>query len=188
MAVYADLAQLTADYLPEAQSAAEQAALGRILAAVTVAIDSYTKRPPQYFASAEAQPTARFFTGEGKVYLRLPVHIAGSIDPAEGVDCSGHSITNWVERGGWLYQTSGLGKLGGIWQRGVEYTVSARWGYDTTPADITEACRQLVVHYFERQRGTIGQVTPNGFVIDRDMPPTVKTLLAAYRRKEFEVQ
>jgi hypothetical protein len=188
MAVYADLESLTADYLPDAKSAAEQSALGRILASATRGIDSYCKRPPQYFAPAGVSSSPRFFIGEGKNFLRLPVHVVGSIDPAEGVDCDGHAITNWVERGGWLYQTSGLGKLGGIWQRSTEYTVSARWGYETTPEDIIEACRQLVVHYFERQRGTIGQITPNGFVIERDMPPSVKTLLDPYRRKEFEVQ
>jgi hypothetical protein len=188
MAVYADLDNLIADYLPEAKSDAEKATLGRILASVTAAIDSYCKRRPQYFAPAAEEASPRYLAGEGKNYLRLPVHVLGSINPEEGVDCNGHPITNWVERGGWLYQTRGFGKLGGIWQRGVEYTVNARWGYEATPDDVTEACRQLVVHYFERQSGTIGQVTPNGFVIDRDMPPTVKTLLAAYRRKEFEVQ
>lgn len=187
MDVYANQDELLADYLPDVKTATEKATVGRILAAVTRQIDSYCKRPAGYFAPADAQPAPRSFYGEGTNYLRLPAHVAGSIDLETGVAVTGHPIKNWVERGGWLYMTCGLGKLGGTWVRGTEYTVRARWGYEQTPEDIAEACRQLVVHYYERQRGTIGQVTPGGFVIERDMPPSVKTMLAPYRRKEFEV-
>ncbi len=190
MVPYANIDQLIADYLPDAKSQAEKTALGRILDAVTRQIDSHCKRPAGYFAPAAAQPSARQFHGEGTNYLRIPVHVANSIDLETGVQVSGHPVKNWLERGergGWLYMTCGLGKLGGLWVRGVEYTVRARWGYEETPPDIAEACRQLAVHYFERQRGTIGQLTPSGFVIERDMPPPVKTILAAYKRKEFEV-
>ena len=189
MALYADIDQLVADYLPEVGSNTEKrAALDRVLLSVTAAIDSQCKRPTQYFAPAAEQPTQRIFFGEGKNALRLPVHVEGSVDPSDGVDCSGHPITNWVEIKGWLYLTCGFGKLGGIWQSGVQYRVTARWGYAETPPEIVEACRQWAVHFFERQNGTIGQITPSGFVIERDMPPPVKTLIAPFRRKEFEIQ
>src|SRR5581483_4364846 len=58
-----------------------------------------------------------------------------------------------------------VSKLGGLWQSGVQYRVTARWGYEATPSDVTEACRQWAVYFFERQKGTLGQITPNGFVI-----------------------
>lgn len=189
MPVYANLDDLITDYLPEVgDNVTKRAALDRVLLSVTTAIDSYCKRTAQYFAPAGEQPSPRIFFGEGKNALRLPVHVAGSIDQLEGVDLAGHAITNWVELRGWLFLTCGFGQLGGIWQRGVQYTVRARWGYETTPPDVVEACRQWVVHFYERQNGTIGQITPTGFVIERDMPPSVKTLLAAYKPKELEIQ
>ncbi|MBA3243024.1 MAG: phage gp6-like head-tail connector protein [Acidobacteria bacterium] len=184
---YAALEETITDCLPEVKSANERAALGRLLDAASRAIDSKCKRPVNYFAPAAAQPSPRNFTGEGMNYLRLPVHIANSIDLETGVQVAGHPVKNWVEQGGWLYMTQGLGKLGGLWVRGVLYNVRARWGYEATPADIVLACKDLATHYFDKHRGVIGQTTPNGFVIERDMPPTVKTLIAPYVRKEFEV-
>lgn len=188
MAEYADLNELIADYLPETRSAAELAALGRILTATTKAIDSYCDRPDQYFAPAAEEATVKYFRGQNKLYLPLPVHV-GEVETVVGVE-QGYTLTesNWVERSGWLYRSYTNGSPFRLWLRGVQYAVTARWGYEATPADVVEACRQWVVHLFERQQGTIGQVTPSGFVIERDMPPVVKTLLAPYVRKEFEVQ
>ena len=109
MTLYAERDQLIADYLQEVgTNPAKLAALDRILLSVTAAIDSYCKRPTQYFAPADTQPSQRLFFGEGKNALRLPVHVAGSIDPSDGVDCAGHPITNWVEIQGWLYLTCGF--------------------------------------------------------------------------------
>ncbi len=184
---YASLEELISDCLPEVKSAGERDALARFLAAASRAIDAGCKRPAGYFAPSPAQPAPRSFYGENTNYLRLPVHVAGSIDLETGVEVAGHPVRNWVEQSGWLYQTRGLGKLGGVWVRGVEYTVRARWGYAATPADIVLACKDLATHYFAKHRGVIGQTTPGGFVIERDMPPTVKGLLVEYRRKEFEI-
>jgi hypothetical protein len=185
--IYATLDELISDCLPEVKSTAERAVLGRFLEAASRAIDSQCRRPAGYFAPAAEQPSPRYFSGEGTNYLRLPVHLAGSIDLETGVVVAGHPVRNWVERGGWLYQTQGLGRLGGLWVRGVEYTVRARWGYEATPADIVYYCKELATHYFNKHRGVIGQQLPSGFVIERDMPPTVKSGLVPYRRKECEV-
>lgn len=187
MALYATLEEVLSDHLPEVKSQSERAVLTRLVEAASRAIDRRAKRPNDYFAPAAQQPAARVFTGEGTNYLRLPVHIAGSIDLETGVEVSGHALRNWVERDGWLFMTQGLGRLGGVWARGTLYTVRARWGYAETPADIVLACKELVAHNYARARGTLGQMTPNGFVIERDWPPTAKSLVAPYTRKEFEI-
>ena len=183
---YATLDEVISDCLPEVKSTTERAALGRFLEAASRAIDTFTKRPANYFAPA-AQPAPRNFAGEGTNYLRIPIHVEGSIDSATGVQVGGHPLTNWIEQGGWLYMTKGFGSLGGVWVRGSLYTVRARWGYEATPADIVMACKDLTTHYFNKHRGVIGQITPSGFVIERDVPPTIKPILAQYKRKEFEV-
>lgn len=187
MALYAVQSELIADYLPEVTSAAELAALVRILAAVTAQIDSYCDRPVQYFAPASSTASARIFRGNNKHYLQIPVH-NGLVSTVTGSEL-GQAVTveSWEETGGWLYRVFPNDGPFRIWRGDIDYTVTAKWGYAATPLDVAEACRQLVVHYFERQKGTIGQVTPNGFVIERDMPPSVKTLLEPYVRKEFEV-
>lgn len=185
---YADQTQLLADYLPEVTAANEIAAVGRILASVTDQIDKYCDRPHQYFAPAAEAASDRIFRGANKVFLQLPVHV-GEVASVNALEL-GQTVpdTAWAERNGWLYRTLTYdNRPFRIWRRDTEYTISARWGFEATPQDIAEACRQLVVHYFERMRGTIGQVTPTGFVIERDMPPSVKTILDRYVTKEYEV-
>lgn len=184
---YATLDEVISDCLPEVKSVTERAALGHFLEAASRAFDTLTKRPVDYYAPAAAQPSPRNFAGEGTNYLRIPVHLAGSIDLETGVEVGGHPLKNWVEQGGWLYMTQGLGRLGGLWVRGALYTVRARWGFEATPADVVFACKELTAHYFNKHRGVIGQTTPSGFVIERDLPPTVKPIVAARKRKEFEV-
>lgn len=189
--MYADLAELVADYLPEMRSDAEIAAVGRILEAVSVQIDSYCDRPRGYFEPASDTATTRIFRGSSKPYMQIPVHV-GEVSTVTGSEFGqSFDATYWLHRGGWLYRSYLNGSLNGspfqVWSRDVEYTVTARWGYAETPADIKEAARQLTVHYFERSKGTIGQINPNGFVIERDMPLSVVTLLSPYVRLEFEI-
>lgn len=185
--VYAELDELINDLLPETKTQKEREALGRVLEASSRTVEKITKRPVGYFAAAESLPSPRDFVGEGTNYLRLPVHVENSIDTTGGVSVGGHTIKTWVELNGWLYMTCGARRLDGKWERGVVYTVRARWGWEQVPADVREACKMLAAHLWERGRGTIGQMTPNGFVIERDAPPAVKMMLAPYKRKEFEV-
>ncbi len=185
--LYATVDELINDLLPESKSPKERDALERALEAASRSVEGLTKRPVGYFAAALAGVSARSFAGDNQNVLRIPAHVADSIDPLTGVDVFGHPVTNWVEIGGWLYQMGGFGIHSGVWVRGTLYTVRARWGFAAIPADVREATKMLAAHLWERQRGTLGQITPSGFVIERDAPPPVKMLLAPYRRKEFEV-
>jgi hypothetical protein len=67
------------------------------------------------------------------------------------------------------------------------YKVSARWGFAETPDDIVLACKMIAQHIWDRGQGTFGQVTPAGFVIERDIPPPARLILDNWKRKEFEL-
>ncbi len=134
--------------------------------------------------------------GEGQHFLRLPVHVIGTV---EEVTLRGSVIdtSNYYEsdRNGWLYlENTGLGlenifltAMSSNWADCETFDVTARWGYTATPLDIAEAVRQIVMRIWETQKGVLGQLTPNGFVIERAMPPFAKEILDRYRRREFEI-
>lgn len=205
MSVYADRDQLVSDYLPEVKKPAELAAIDRILEAASALCDSYTRRRKPdgtlYFLPSPAQPTVRRFRGEGLPYLRLPRHVFGTAGLQDLVGM----VVYESDANGWLYiDNPYLNEFNALdetvingadyfpsgfyptfWQ-GKIYLVLARWGYDAIPPEITEAVRLIAARWFETQRGTIGQIAPNGFVIERDLPPAAKTLLKPFIKREFE--
>src|SRR3982751_5326876 len=77
---YTDKDQLIADYIPEATKASEIAAIGRILDNVCAFADTYCKRSSGYFNPASDTPSINRVRGEGEHFLRLPVHVFGSIE------------------------------------------------------------------------------------------------------------
>ena len=194
---YADKDLLISDYLPEARSTAEKDAVGRILDNVTAFVDSYCKRVAGYFNPSPEEPTVRRVRGEGERFLRLPVHVFGSITEVKTSYGSLIDSANYYEsdKNGWLYaEEDGIYPQGAfdlcsqdIWMMGASFKVKARWGYSATPLDLSEAVRLIVVRIWETQRGTLGQVTPSGFVIERLIPPAAKEILDLYKRREFEI-
>ncbi len=193
---YADKDLLIADYLPSAKSDSEKDAIERILDAASAFADSYCKRLPGYFDPAAAVATEKRVRGEGGRFLRLPVHVAGSV---EQVTFYGNVIeaSNYYEsdKNGWLYlENNGFGlentfleACDNRWLDEAIYKVKAKWGYAETPKDLSEAVRLIVVRIWETQRGTLGQVTPSGFVIERLIPPAAKEILDRYKKREFEI-
>lgn len=185
---YADITELVADYLPDAKSDAELAAVGRILDNVSTFVDTFCRRRPGYFDPSPETPSMQRVKGEGQNYLRLPKHIFDSI---ESVTLNGQVLDPASyyesEKNGWLYvDGNGLFVTREFYDEEI-YRVTARWGYEETPLDIVEAVRQTVVRIWEAQHGVLGDVNPEGFVIERVMPPFALEVLNNYRRREFEV-
>ncbi|MEO6588886.1 MAG: hypothetical protein ABIP06_06110 [Pyrinomonadaceae bacterium] len=194
--VYADLDNLISDYLPEAKKASEIAAVSRLLDNVSTFVDSYCRRPVGYFTPLEADSIKRF-QGENTNFLRLPVHVFGSITQITVnevvIDSSFYYES---DKNGWLYFEENNPFYSDYFFEYFErnrflsrsiYKVTARFGYAETPPDLSEAVRQIVVRWYETQKGTLGQITPNGFVIERDMPISAKLILDNYKRGEFEI-
>lgn len=194
---YADLEQLIADYIPEATGEEEIAAVTRILDNVSAFVDSYCKRASGYFSSSPAQPSMKRVRGEGMHYLRLPIHVFGSITQIDD-----ETFTAWSSRvyesdkSGWLYfETDEFGSEGSFttgysykrWTENRVYKVTARWGYAATPLPIVEAVRLIVARIWSVQKGTIGQITAEGFIQERLIPQAAKDLLKQFIKREFEI-
>jgi len=191
---YADKDQLIADYIPEAKSTTELAAIGRILDNVSAFVDTYCRRTPGYFDPAADDASERRFRGDGENFLRLPVHVTGSVEQVT-IDGQVIDTSNYYEsdRNGWLYREDAVWLVNEgftpyqLWEAGRTFKVTARWGYEATPVDLTEAVRQFVARIWETQKGVLGQITPDGFIVERAMPLTVREILDKYKRREFEI-
>jgi hypothetical protein len=196
---YADIDNLIADYIPEAKSEKEKTAIGRILDSVSEYVDVHCKRVAGYFSPSPDAPTVKRLRGEGQPFLRLPVHVFGSITEVktayESVIAPGAYYES--EKNGWLYaEDDSLYSLypeasfdlcsPTIWADGQTFKVKAQWGYAETPKPVAEAVRLITARIWSTQRGTIGQTTPEGFIQERLIPTAAKDLLKPFIRREFE--
>lgn len=191
---YANVDDLIADLMPEATSQAEIDAIERVTAGASDFVDRYCNRPAGYFLPASNTATARNFRGEGRRALRIPAHIRDSVT-VTGIEASTYYESQDL---GWLYFNAEVapetGEVGSfddyrIWQKGKLYEVTAKWGYAETPVAIVEAVRQIVVRWYKTARGSFGadQVTPSGFIAERDIPAAARAILDTYRKREFEI-
>lgn len=198
---YFDTEQLIADKLSDVTAEADVESLERLGLAVSRFIDNYCKRPVDYFAAmptGEDTPakTVRRFRSTGERFLRIPRHVAGSVEltnPAIAADRFYESEAN-----GWLYPATQPGVVGddyfagdGVGQvflNGALYEVTAHWYFAETPADILEAGKQIIESIWAKGKGVIGDVSPDGFVIDRAIPLTAAAMLKPYIKRQFEVE
>lgn len=158
--------------------------------AVSEFVDRYTDRPAGYFLPT-TEAAERRYRGEGKNYLRVGRYHAdfAFVSPTVGASSVYYDANGWPR---WNDQPLndqadyfptdqpffGAGSL---------YVVSAKWGFAATPADIATATALFAGKLWDLGEGVIGEVTPTGFVIERDMPPTVRLLLDQWKRREFEL-
>lgn len=194
---YADLNNLIADYIPEATSDEEIASVGRILNSASAFVDRYCKRGDGYFVPSPNDPTMKRVRGEGMNYLRLPVHVFGSITQIDGDDFSDLSLFLYEsEKSGWLYfESDEFGNESDFvtgyrckrWTAERVFKITARWGYAATPPPIVEAVRLITARIWQTQRGTIGQTTVEGFIQEKLIPQAARDLLQSFVKREFEI-
>ncbi|MCP9496086.1 MAG: hypothetical protein MSG64_16685 [Pyrinomonadaceae bacterium MAG19_C2-C3] len=178
---YANVEQLR-QYLP-AVSDADETALESIITRASRAIDAYCRRDAGEFAGTASEGTERVLYGTGAPRMDIPAYVPKSVSAVSGLNDSPVMFREY--RGG-LVTTDERG----VWtphvqfRKGVPYKVTARWGYEATPADITEACLQLATRWWRAKdegfSGAIGAITTGGSIIERGFPPGVKTLLEPY--------
>lgn len=143
--------------------------------------------------------STRRYRGKGKNYLQIGRHVAGS------ATIPGTDSTLYYEHpeNGWLYavDNAAVAGVGGndqynsfdanfnkcFFAKDALYLVSARWGFASIPMDITMATKQIVQQIWDRGQGVIGEVTPSGFVVEREIPLTARAFLQRWVRREFEV-
>lgn len=191
--MYATASDIINDYLPEhAGDPAIEDVVERIIVGVSAAIDSYCRMPAGYFDVAPAAATMRQFRGEDRRYLRLPVHIIGTVSVA-GIDSASvyeHPRSGWLhwkkadiepfDNYDWVcYRT---------FKSSVVYEVTARWGWPAVPDAINEVTRQLTARIFEKRRGVIGETVINDLAFSEiRFSPFAQDVLEAFKRREFQV-
>lgn len=191
---YCTIPQLTGDathagYLPQVSSDADKATLAEQITRVSRRIDAYVTdgQAENFFATSPTEPTDRIVYGDGCSFLSLPEFVPGSVSKITRL--SGVEITDFIERGSGVQLTDSAGSItrGCVFGDGVAYTVTARFGFAATPADITEAALQLTVRTYrskdEAFSGVIGGLRTDGSIIERAMPAAVKEVLDVHRRK-----
>ncbi len=189
--MYVDKDKFLAEKLPTVASDEDKAAIESVLKAASAFFDKATGRAAGFFAVAGAEPSTRRFRGDGTRILRIPRHISGTV-AVENVPLSA-----WYEStdNGWLYKFSTaesqnflpLSDGYPVWTLGGLYNVAARWGFAAIPEDVSEAVSQIALRWWQTQQGTLGQITPSGFVIERDVPVSAQSIIDLWTRGEFEI-
>lgn len=207
---YFDVGEVIADKIPDIKPATgddvnadDLATVTRICESVSAFIDSYCKRRPGYFSAAvfdgdelDEAGTMRRYRGEGRNFLRIGNHVAGSV--SIGSPAIADSRYYEHPENGWLYAIDSSNDNGGdyypdfsenkFFAAGQIYEVTAVWKFASTPADIIEAGKQIISNIWDKGRGVIGEVTPSGFVIEREIPLTARAILNLHRKREFEIE
>ena len=151
---------------------------------------------PQFFEPAGATVTPRTFYGDGTNFLRLDAYVAGTLNTTISVP-DGYTAPTFIERDGYLVLTTTDGSLlhqwppfpswwriGSGWWAGVPVTVTAKWGYSATPADVKLAVIELTINLLrETDPASVKLINTEGLVIRERMPPRVKAIVE-YRRAE----
>jgi hypothetical protein len=190
---YCDVEDLISERFPDVVSAEGQESIGLLVEAASRFVDSYIKKPFGYFLPSPSTGTARNFRGDGTKILRLPKHIKNTCsitnlniedwyESPEGHLYRGESAIGGAIPQGWVFELNfeTFDRDIPFWINNRLYVVTARWGYEETPADISEAVMQIVYRWWKTQAGTLGQITPNGFLIERDIPKAAKAILDNY--------
>jgi hypothetical protein len=144
---------------------------------------------PGYFDAAGSSATARTFYGDGTHFLKLDRFVPGTLSTTISVP-SGYTAPRFTERQGYLQ----LAGEDGIpltrsryacaegWWPSVPITVTARWGFESTPEDVKHAVIELAVNLWrETDPGNVKLVNLEGQPLREKYPPRVKEIADRYR-------
>lgn len=141
---------------------------------------------------ADVIASARTFYGDGTNYLKLDPYVAGTLNATMTVP-TGYTAPTYVERNGYLILSDSTGTLvpgywSTGWQMGFPYTVTALWGFASTPADIKAAVIEWIINVWrETDPAGLKLVGLDGQVLRENMPPRVALIAKSWRVKGAEV-
>lgn len=152
---------------------------------------------PEFFEPASTEATARTFYGDGTNFLRLDKYVAGSLNPTITVP-SGYTAPTFIERDGYLLiTTEDAGAVVSAfppypswwrttsWWHGLPITVTARWGYAQTPADVKMAIIEMVINLLrETDPASLNLLDLERQPLREWMPPRVRAVAERYRTRE----
>lgn len=143
---------------------------------------------PGYFEAAESTPAARTFYGNGSNFLRLDRYVPGSLNATLSYP-TGYTALDYIERDGYLVITDSSGVISSRsltfcngWYRGVPITVTAKWGFAATPADVKLAVIELAANLWsELDPKHLKLVAPEHLPLREKLPPRVAEIARRYR-------
>lgn len=132
---------------------------------------------------ADVVASVRTFYPEGLNHLKLDPYVAGTLTLLAVP--SGYETPYYVERNGYLIRTGSdyvLPSSGWVWNLGVPVTVTAKWGFAETPADVRQAVIELTINLWrEVDPATAKLVGVEGIIQRETLPPRVREI-AKHRR------
>lgn len=137
---------------------------------------------------ADVIATARSFDGSGLNYLKLDPYVSGTLSVLTVP--SGYETPYYVERNGYLVRTGSDHVLpttpsDWVWNSGVLVTVTAKWGFAETPADIRHAVIELAINLWrETDAATSKLVGIDGLIQRESLPPRVREIVKFRRLSE----
>lgn len=143
---------------------------------------------PGHFEPAGVTATARTFYGDGTGFLRLDPYVAGTLSATVTMP-DGYTVPEYVEGTGYLIRSSSTvlvdtRYVADPWPAGVPVTVTARWGYTATPADVKMAVIECVLNLWrETDPQNVKLVGLEGQPLREKMPPRVAMIAKRYRGK-----
>lgn len=146
---------------------------------------------PEHFEPAGATATERTFYGDGTHYLKLDPYVAGTLDATISLP-EAYTVPDFVERGGFLIITDSNGVLPPFryfynccytgWYSGVAITVTAKWGYEDTPADVQLAVIELTINLLrETDPASLKLISIDNQPLRETLPPRVREIARRYR-------
>lgn len=146
---------------------------------------------PEYFepAAPDAEASNKTIYGDGSSYLKLPSYVPGSLNETLTYP-DNYTALDFIERDGYLIQTSSDGiaapflNYSSGWYGGVPITISAIWGYETTPADVQMAVIELTINLWrETDPASLKITNLDNQPLREKLPPRVAEIAKRYRVK-----
>ncbi len=146
---------------------------------------------PGYF-NPPAIPIATNKTvyGTGVNYLQLDPYVAGSLSITYP---EGYTAPTFIERDGYLVFTTSTGFVPPFidtygWLQGIPITVSAIWGYQSTPEDVKAAVIELAINLWrETDPGSLKLTGIDNQPIREKLPPRVGEIARRYRARQIAI-
>jgi hypothetical protein len=150
---------------------------------------------PGFFEASTGAATVRTFYGDGTNYLKLDKYVEGSLN-ATIVVPDGYTAPTFIERDGYLVLvTEDVGAVisslppfahwwrdGRGWWAGLPITVTAKWGYAQTPADVKMAIIEMVINLLrETDPASLNLLDLERQPLREWMPPRVRAVAERYR-------
>jgi hypothetical protein len=146
---------------------------------------------PEYFEAAVVDEstiaTDLIIYGDGTNYLKLPPYVPGSLADTVTVP-TGYTAPTFIVKNGYLIRAESdvlrtpytIG-----WYDGVPITVSAIWGYETTPEDVKASVIELVINLWRETDPAFLKITNlEGQAVREKLPPRVKYVANQYRVRQ----